>query len=335
MKRQLNKSYFILSLINLILFLLVGIFVYKINSSYEKFVLEIERLETLKKELIDYISKIKDNNCKISIYIKDLSTQHIIDINSKEPIPAASIIKIPIMTAVYYLVDKGEISLDDLLTYKKKHRCGGAGIIKNYHYGKKYKVKELIDLMISISDNVATHMLIDYVGMERLNLIFKRLGLKNTNINRYVMDLVSRDKGIENYTTAEDIGMLLEKIYKKELISREYSTEMLLLLMRQKITDRIPKKLPKEVVVAHKTGLMRNVCHDTGIVYTKNGDFIICVLIENINCKLAKDIISEIAYKTYSLYDKDISYTKTFSEKINGAIYGDSSINTGVDTGGN
>ncbi|MCX7956612.1 MAG: class A beta-lactamase-related serine hydrolase, partial [Endomicrobia bacterium] len=152
--------------------------------------------------------------------------------------------------------------------------------------------------------------------------------------NRYVMDLVSRDKGIENYTTAEDIGMLLEKIYKKELISREYSTEMLLLLMKQKISDRIPKKLPKEVVVAHKTGLMRNVCHDTGIIYTKNGDFIICVLIENINCKLAKDIISEIAYKTYSLYDENASYTNTSLEKINGAVDDVSNITAGYDTGG-
>ncbi|MEN3013335.1 MAG: serine hydrolase [Endomicrobiia bacterium] len=293
-----------LSFINFILLLLVSIFVLRINSYYEKFILEINKLEELKKELMEYIKTYNlSDNQKISLYIKDLSTDYTIRINSEELIPSASLVKIPIMAAVYYLTEKGKIFLDNELIYQRKHLCGGSGIIKNYKFGKKFKIRELVELMITISDNIATHMLIEYIGIKNLNEIFKELGLKNTNISRYVMDLRARDKGIENYTTAEDIGLLLEKIYKKELVSKNSSNEMLLFLMKQKISDRIPKKLPREVAVAHKTGLMRNVCHDAGIVYTRNGDFIICILTKNLDSNLAKEIIAEVAYKTYSLYD--------------------------------
>lgn len=335
MKRRNNKIYYLLSLINLSLFLIVGIFVYKINSYYEKFILNIERLEQLKDEIQRYLSALQNSEGKISIYIKDLSTNYAIKINSEVQMPSASILKIPIMAAVYYLAEKGKLSLNEVLTYKKKHMCGGSGIIKNYRYGKKFTIKQLVELMITVSDNIATHMLIERVGIKNLQEIFLDLGLKHTTIERYIMDLKARDRGVENYTTAEDIGELLEKIYKKELISSEVSMEMLLILMKQKISDRIPKKLPREIVVAHKTGLMKNVCHDAGIVYTKNGDFIICVFTENINTSLAKNIISDVAYMSYCLYENiDSDLKPTVIEGVDTSNeFKDNNI--GDDTGGN
>ncbi|MFN3551046.1 MAG: serine hydrolase [Endomicrobiia bacterium] len=335
--KRLNLSFLVL-LCSFIFFFIIFVFVIKINSAYNKLDLETEKFQKLNEEIQSYLEYIKsiDENYKIAVYIKDLSKDFVIKINSDKLIPSASVVKVPIMAAVYYLVDKGELSLNDSLVYKKKHRCGGAGIIKRYSYGKRFKVRELVELMITISDNVATHMLMEKIGIERLNKIFKDLGLKNTDVKRYVMDLYSRNKGLENYTTAEDIGILLEKIYKGELISKEVSSNMLSLLMKQKISDRIPKKLPEEVNVAHKTGLMRNVCHDVGIVFTKNGDFVICVLTENMRSKFAKDIIAEISYKTYSLYgevgNKDIEITNLESE-----VGIDESTNNSswVDSGGN
>lgn len=331
-----KKLYYILSLINVALFLIVTTFVYKINSYYDKFVFNIEKLEQLKEDMHRYIDMLQSSyGGKISVYIKDLSTNYEIKINSQDPIPSASILKIPIMAAVYYLVEKGKLSLNEVLIYRKRHRCGGAGVIKNYSYGKRFTVKQLVELMITVSDNIATHMLIERIGIKNLQKIFLDLGLKNTTIERYIMDLKARDKGIENYTTAEDIGELLEKIYRKELVSAEASLEMLLVLMKQRISDRIPKKLPQEVVVAHKTGLMRNVCHDAGIVYTKNGDFIICVLTENIKPSIAKNIISDLAYMSYRLYEDIGTYSETATlreEEINNELKNN---NTGDDSGGN
>ncbi|MCS7150905.1 MAG: class A beta-lactamase-related serine hydrolase [Endomicrobia bacterium] len=291
--------------INILLASIVGIFISKIDSLYRKYDLKIQSLEILQKDIVSYTEKFeKQYNATVAIYIKDMSTQYEVKINSEKLIPAASIIKVPIMAAVYYLAEKGELSLDEFLVYKKKHRCGGAGIIKSYPYGTKFKIRELVELMITISDNIATHMLIERVGLKRFNEIFKTLELKNTTVNRYVMDLNSRRNGIENYTTAEDIGYLLEKIYKGSLISKRASAEMLWYLLQQKISDRLPKKLPPQTVVAHKTGLMRDLCHDAGIVYTHKGEFVICILVQSLYKRAAKNFIAEIAFKTYSVYNQ-------------------------------
>ncbi len=290
---------------NLALFLIISIFVIKVNSLYTKFEVKIEKFNEFKVNHVErYIQLFNESGAKVAIYFKDLSTQYGFGINANEKIPSASLVKIPIMAAVYYLVEKGELSLDEKLTYKKKHRCGGSGIIKNCRYGEKFTVRQLLELMIAVSDNVATHMIIDRVGLKRFNEIFKDLGLKDTNLDRYVMDLTARNKGVENYTTAKEIGTLLEKIYYGKLISRQLSLEMLEIMMRQEVSDRIRKKLPQNIIVANKTGTMKNVFHDVGIVFTNNGNFILCVLTEELDHKIAKQFIADVAYKAYCLYQK-------------------------------
>ena len=331
MNKETKKFKLTVSLVNIALFLIVFVFVTRINSIYNKYELKVEEFKKLEQSLQEYVNSLTQNNSEISLYIKDLSTEYEIKINSDKEIPSASLVKIPIMAAVYELAEKGDLSLNEKLTYKKKYRCGGSGIIKRCRYGTKFTIRELVELMITLSDNVATHMLIDRIGIKNLNKIFKELGLKNTNIDRFVMDLQARNKGVENYTTAEDIGLLLEKIYRGKLVSKEASIEMLLIMLKQRISDRIPKKLPTQVAVAHKTGLMKDVCHDAGIVYTNNGDFIICVLTHNIKPQVAKEIIADVAYMTYCTYDKN--YVEEKGEKV----VDDTTTNTdlGDDTGGN
>lgn len=299
---KINKLAFLVWVLNISVGLVVFVFITKINSLYTKYELRIEELNRLKEDFKDYLRLFDIPGISIAIYIKDLTTEYSIGINDEEKIPSASLIKIPIMAAIYYLAEEGEISLDNVLIYKKHHYCSGSGIIKNIPFGSKFKVKELIELMITVSDNIATQMLTEYVGLKKLDEIFKKLELENTNISRYIMDLKKKKEGIENYTTAKDIGILLEKIYKGKLVSKLASSEMLFFLMKQKICDRIPRLLPKEVIVANKTGLMKDVCHDAGIVFTNNGDFIICILTKNLDHKIAKKFIAEVAYKTYCLY---------------------------------
>lgn len=326
-----RKSFkFVVSLINIALFLIIFVFVSKINSIYKKYELKVEEFKKLEHSLQEYVNSIVQDGAEVAIYIKDLSTGYEIKINSDKKMPSASLVKIPIMAAVYYLVDKGKLSLDEKLVYKKKYRCGGSGVIKKMPYGTKFTIKELVELMITISDNVATHMLIERIGLKNLNEIFKELGLKDTNINRFVMDLFLKNKGVENYTTAEDIGLLLEKVYRGSLVSKKACIEMLSIMLKQRICDRIPKKLPLQIAVAHKTGLMKDVCHDVGIVYTNNGDFVICVLTQNIKHSLAKEFIADVAYETYCLYDKN--YVEEKGEKI---VDDTTNIDIRNDTGSN
>ena len=160
--------------------------------------------------------------------------------------------------------------------------------------------------MISESDNTATNMLIDRLGFACLNDNFKKIGLKDTNISRRMMDFRSRKAGKENFTTASDLAHILEKIYKKKLINKAYSQMCLDFLKKQKIKDRIPVKLPAGTLVAHKTGLEKGICHDAGIVFTPRGDFLICVLTRHKNktAKSAKELIAQLAFLTYSYKNK-------------------------------
>ncbi|MCM8791714.1 MAG: class A beta-lactamase-related serine hydrolase, partial [Candidatus Omnitrophica bacterium] len=139
------------------------------------------------------------------------------------------------------------------------------------------------------------------------NGCFKKLGLKNTNIDRKILDSKAKIKGLENFTSAKDIAYILEKIYKKELINKDISEKCLAFLKKQKIRDRIPKMLPSYISVAHKTGLENGGCHDAGIIFTKEGDFLICVLTQH-NFKTnhsAKKFISKIAQKLYFAFNKN------------------------------
>jgi beta-lactamase class A len=208
------------------------------------------------------------------------------------------------MAACFLAADEGKVKLEEILVLRAQDRCGGSGKLKDSPVGTRLSIAELINLMIAESDNTAANMLIDRMGMGYLNDSFQRLGLKDTNICRKMMDFVSRRLGKENFTTASDISLLLERIYQGRLINKGYSGMCLAYLKKQKIRDRIPRELPAETEIAHKTGLERGICHDAGIVFTPAGNFLICVLTKHRQktARTAKDFIAQLALKTYYYY---------------------------------
>ncbi len=248
-----------------------------------------------------------DFNGEPSVLIRDLKRPWLIVVNPKASVPSASIVKIPIMAGCFYAIKEGRLKLDDKITLKQRDKTGGSGILKNKPAGTTLTIERLIELMITVSDNTATNILIKLLGFDYLNSCFKDFGLNDTNLSRLIMDTHSRKKGIENYTTAEDMGSLLEKIYYGTLIDKKASFECLEILKKQRSKSRIPAKLPRDAVIAHKTGLERGICHDVGIVFTDNGDFIICALIrhKNKNSRLSKKLISNIALASYNYYVPD------------------------------
>lgn len=234
------------------------------------------------------------------ILVKDLKTGHSIGINETRLFPSASLVKVPIMAALYAAAEEGKINLDDSVVLQRKHKVRSCSKIYFSRVGTKWPIRELIERMITESDNTATNMLVDTLGFGYLNQKFVDFGLKNTDLRRGVMDLAWRNAGIENYTTAEDMAYLLEKIYRGELVSTQASAEMMGVLKRQKVNDRIPKGLPSELTVAHKTGLLRDTVSDVGVVFTPEGNFIICVLTQDIrNFRSAKRFIGKVAESAY------------------------------------
>lgn len=252
--------------------------------------------------------KCDDFEGEAGVIIKDLKKGWQININQDKLFPSASLVKIPIMFACFYAVNEGKISLGETLKLNASDRVLGSGDLKAAGVGVEFTVEKLIELMISESDNTAANMLIGRIGFDSLNGYFKKMGLKETNICRKMMDFESRSEGKENFTTPSDLTNLLDGIYKGRLINKTYSQIGLEFLKEQRINDRIPAKLPADIMVAHKTGLENGVCHDAGIVFSSKGDFLICVLTSHRNktAKPAKNFIAQIAFLAYHNYENKI-----------------------------
>ena len=146
--------------------------------------------------------------------------------------------------------------------------------------------------MITISHNYGALLLIEKIGLSNVKLFLEKHGLKESIIGE---DLPT--------STANDIELFLEKLYKGELANEKYSNKMLKLLKMQKLNNKLPKYLPKDVVVAHKTGEIGFLTHDAGIAYTKNGDYIIVIFSESDNPKGAEEEIAQISKAVYEYFD--------------------------------
>ncbi|MBD3263709.1 MAG: serine hydrolase [Candidatus Omnitrophica bacterium] len=260
-----------------------------------------KKFEGLKKEISLLGEKY---NFRYAYAIKDLGIFGTrISRFENEVFPAASIIKLPVLASALLAVSDGHIGLNDKIIIEREDIVGGSGLLKAKKFPYELTFQELLELMISVSDNSATNKVIDLLGKDTINKYFKKLGFKDTVLIRAMMDFSKRNRGIENYTSVEDILVVLEKIYKGELVNRKISDIALDFLKKQKVNTRIPRYLPSEVEVAHKTGLERGVVHDAGIVYASKGDYIICVLTKGVGSYTrAKKFIAELSLLTYNLY---------------------------------
>jgi beta-lactamase class A len=273
---------------------------YKKESGF-KILLKKRRvaLEELRLKLKDEINKFKGES---GVIIKDLESGWEFSWQKDKLFASASLVKLPIMAATFYAVEEGKAGLGQSIVLKNSDKFTGSGTLKSVPAGALFTLERLIGLMIYDSDNTATNIITNLLGIDYLNNQFKVFGLKNTLLSRKVADYSMRAKGVENYTNAEDVAFLLENIYKGKLINREWSERSINILKLTHLNDRIPKYLPAQITVAHKTGLERNVCHDAGIVFTPKGDFLICVLTryKNGDIQGAKEFIAKLASLTYS-----------------------------------
>ncbi len=241
---------------------------------------------------------------KVSFIFEDFNNPFLyMDYNADKEFVAASLIKVPILVALLHAVREGKVSMSQQVVIRKKDITGGSGYLKKCRLPVHLTVKELAKLMISRSDNTATNKIIDMLGFSYINYVFQKEGLTHTHLRRKILDFVSRRKGIENYICCSDLEKIFRKIYRGEMFNTEVSEMALSFLRDQKINDRIPKYLPHDVVVAHKTGLERNIVGDCGIVFTSCGDYFLCVLVSGFpSYRWAKDFIAKLSSIIYNTF---------------------------------
>jgi beta-lactamase class A len=146
-------------------------------------------------------------------------------------------------------------------------RVGGAGPLEHAPYGTRLTLLELIELMIVESDNTATNMLIHNLGMDSINKLARELDCEDTFLGRFMMDFTARAAGSDNFTSPMDINKLLHRLYLHKCIDPASDQAMLEILLRQTDKCKLPLLLPKDTIIAHKTGELDHIEHDAGIFF--------------------------------------------------------------------
>lgn len=243
---------------------------------------------------------------RVAVYLKDLRGGREWSHHADDLFPSASLIKVPIMAAVFAKVAEGEISLDTKLSLKRRMRMGGSGTIKWKRDGTRFTVRQLLEKLIIESDNTAMRILIEEVGMAFLQKQFPRMGLLYTEIYPEGLSLKDGRVKFENYTTAREMGVLLEKIYRGEMVNTLSSEIMLDIMKRRRVRSRLAKGLPVGWEIAHKTGLLRGACHDAAILFSPEGEYVLVVLTgQNSSYPAAKNFISKVGKITYKHYNRE------------------------------
>ncbi len=226
-----------------------------------------------------------------ALAFKDLSTGEELLINAKENFHAASTMKTPVLIELYKQAQEGRFSLTDSVFVRNEfHSIVDSSV---YHLnvdddseselyskiGTKRSIADLAYDMIISSSNLATNVLIELVDAKKVTQSMREFGAPAIQVLRGVEDIKAFDLGRNNTTTAYDLMVIFEKLAKGEAVSKEASMAMIAILLDQKFNDIIPALLPKEVKVAHKTGSIMGVHHDSGIVFLPDGRKYVLVLL--------------------------------------------------------
>ena len=267
----------------------------------EKYNLNSEILKENKYSSLDKI--VNEYNDKISIIIfpleKDDSSPYYKNENRKYV--SASMIKLLILVEFIEQIDKKEITLETKYILKKEDLVGGAGIIKNMKIGTEFTYDTLAEYMIMHSDNIATNVLIDILGMDRINRKSKKLELKDARLNRKMM----KWNGIENYINSKDIEIILKGLVSNSIGSKNMCQRALEYLLKTIDNDGISQGLPNGVKYAHKTGDLTKIRHDGGIVFGKTKYVIIILTKDFEDTKDANKLMREISSIAYNIIENN------------------------------
>ncbi|MEK6572663.1 MAG: serine hydrolase [Bacteroidota bacterium] len=214
----------------------------------------------------------------MGLAVLDLTSGERFSINENFVFPQGSAIKIPILMEVYKQAADGKFKLTDLHWVDKQHKVGGSGVLQELGDStSQLSVRDLCVLMIVLSDNAATNMLIDLVGMENINRTMNSLGLTQTRVQRQMLDTTASGKGDENLSTPAEATRIMEVLYKGEFLSRAICDDILAILKKPK-PGGINSGLPQDIPVAFKPGGIAGVSTEWAIVYLKNRPYVVVVM---------------------------------------------------------
>jgi len=247
-------------------------------------------LEDAKKSVLARIAK---SGVDVGIAFRTLDGKDGWYSRADESFHAASTMKVPVLIELFHQVNEGKLELSDSLVVRNEFRSivdgspfkldaaddSEADLYKTE--GQTRTISQLAELMITVSSNLATNLLIEKLGVENIRATVHSLGADGMNVLRGVEDGKAFEKGMNNTTTARGLAVLMTAIADGKAVDKESSQRMVAILERQKFNEAIPAGLPAGTRVAHKTGDITKVHHDAAIVYAKR-PFVLVILVRGI-----------------------------------------------------
>jgi beta-lactamase class A len=234
----------------------------------------------------------------VTLAAKNLTTGAAYTLAAEQPVRTASTIKLAIMVECFYEAAEGKLNWTEPIKLTEDEKVSGTGVLQDLSGGDEFPVRDLVDLMIVLSDNTATNLILNRITGNAVNARMAQLGLRQTRVMRKILgdgtNLKPYPTGVtqegakpENKkwgtgrSSPQEMLVLLEKLYRGELVSQKASDEMVAILKRQRDHNCIGRDM-KDVTIASKSGSLDHLRSDVGIVYSKRGPIAMAITVEDI-----------------------------------------------------
>jgi beta-lactamase class A len=240
----------------------------------------------------------------MGVAIEDLTTGHTLFLNPDEVLPQASSIKIAVLAELYRQHQTGKLKLGDPYTVNAADLVADSHIMGGLTPGvTRVTNRDLATMVVAVSDNSATNVLIDRVGMENVNTLLEGLGLHHSRLHRKMMDLKAAGEGRENVATPREMMTLLDNLFHGKVINQALTDDFFKVLATPK-DSWIPRYLPEDLKMANKPGSLEGVRNDSGVIFASR-PYIICVMTTYLhNERDGEDAIAQISRAAYLMFDR-------------------------------
>jgi beta-lactamase class A len=241
----------------------------------------------------------------MGVAIVDLTDGHKYLLHANDVYPQASSIKICVLAELYRQAQQGKLKLTDLYTVNAADLVQDSDIMGGLTPGvTQITLRDLATMMVAVSDNSATNVLIDRVGMDNVNAFLKAQGLRDTRLRRKMMDLKAAAEGRENVSTPNEMLNLLQALYRDEILNKEMTADFFKVLSTHK-DSWIPRHLPDDLRIADKPGALEGVRNDSGVIFVDKRPYVLCVMTTYLHRERdGEEAISNISLAAWRMFDR-------------------------------
>ncbi len=241
----------------------------------------------------------------MGIAIVDLTDGHKYLLHANDIFPQASSIKICVLAELYRQAQQGKLKLTDLYTVNAADLVQDSDIMGGLTPGvTRITLRDLATMMVAVSDNAATNVLIDRLGMDNVNAFLNAQGLRDTRLRRKMMDVKAAAEGRENISTPGEMSKLLEALYRGQILNKEMTEDFFKVLSTHK-DSFIPRDLPDDLKIANKPGELEGVRNDSGVIFVDKRPYILCVMTTYLHRERdGEEAISNISLAAWRTFDR-------------------------------